>query len=154
MQVDAVAFALRELAQARELTVWQAELLVLFCAGLSRFEVRTRLYISENTLKTRIRMLCRQLDTLGATMEDVVRNVHRRAAQTAQERASEPQGVPEAPLLVEQARKVAPAQVPTQAKHPPAPSRKDPLSVVRDTLDAGLMAQPLLREIHVFPPMA
>lgn len=87
-QIDSVTDVLTELAFEQHFTLKQAEMVILFCTELSREEIRRRLVIGENTLKTRVRLLCRALSA-PAGMAQIAHRILRRAAQSKEERAAQ-----------------------------------------------------------------
>jgi hypothetical protein len=105
--IASVAEVMREVAFDNELTVKQTELICVHCAELSRREILKRLGISENTLKTRIRLLSRVFKANGG-MTQVAHGILRKAAQSAEERA----------------RPARPVPLPPKVSAPDAPKRK------------------------------
>jgi hypothetical protein len=87
-QIDSVTDVLTELAFEQHFTLKQAEMVILFCTELSREEIRRRLVIGENTLKTRVRLLCRALEA-PAGMAQIAHRILRRAAQSKDERSQD-----------------------------------------------------------------
>jgi hypothetical protein len=104
-QIESVAEVIRDLAHEHNLTVKQSELVIVHCLDVSRRDILARLGISENTLKTRIRLLAR---VFGAEqgMTEVAHRILRKAAMAPEER-SRPEREPPAPPRIAERDKPA-----------------------------------------------
>jgi hypothetical protein len=99
-QIESVAEVVRELAFEHDLTVKQSELVIVHTLDVSRRDILARLGISENTLKTRIRLLAKVFGA-EAGMSEVAQRILRKAAMSADERARPDRAPPAPPRIAE-----------------------------------------------------
>jgi hypothetical protein len=99
-QIESVAEVVRELAFEHDLTVKQSELVIVHTLDVSRRDILGRLGISENTLKTRIRLLAKVFGA-EAGMSEVALRILRKAAMSPDERGRPDRAPPSPPRIAE-----------------------------------------------------